>query len=140
MVSHLENHSKVYYLTSPKPRWYNLWSRFMINLIYINYTTIHFSYKFLGTSSTINKSKFNFQRSKLYHLQLNLLVNPLLVTLQKRKLSIKDFFSKWDQLRRKLRIWLHLLKKFLMENLIFCAVGDCTFPTQSNHIPTLHKI
>ena len=31
------------------------------------------------------------------------------------KFSIKDFF-------RKLRIWLHLLKKFLIENFIFCAV------------------
>ena len=42
-------------------------------------------------------------------------------TLQKMKFFIKDFFSKYDQIRRKLRIWLHLLKKSLMENLI-CAV------------------
>ena len=35
------------------------------------------------------------------------------------KFSIKDFFSKWDQMRRKLRIWLHLLKQFLMENSFF---------------------
>ena len=32
------------------------------------------------------------------------------------KFSIKDFFSKCDQIRKKLRIWLHLLKKSLMEN------------------------
>ena len=38
------------------------------------------------------------------------------------KFSIKDFFSKCDQIRRKLRIWSHLLKKSLMENFIFCAV------------------
>ena len=38
------------------------------------------------------------------------------------KFSIKDFFSKCDQIRRKLRIWSHLLKKCLMENFIFCAV------------------
>ena len=38
------------------------------------------------------------------------------------KFSIKDFFSKSDQIRSFLRIWLHLLKKFLMENFIFCAV------------------
>ena len=43
-------------------------------------------------------------------------------TAQKMKFSIKDFFSKCDQVRRKLRIWSHLLKKFLMENFIFCAV------------------
>ena len=42
-------------------------------------------------------------------------------TEQKMKFSIKDFFCKCDQIRRKLRIWSHLLKKFLMENFIFCA-------------------
>ena len=40
-------------------------------------------------------------------------------TLQKMKFSIKDFFSKCDQIRSKLRIWSHLLKKCLMENFIF---------------------
>ena len=43
-------------------------------------------------------------------------------TAQNMKFSIKDFFSKCDQIRRKLRIWSHLLEKFLMENFIFCAV------------------
>ena len=38
------------------------------------------------------------------------------------KFSIKDFFSKCDQIRRKLRIWSHLLKKSLMESFSFCAV------------------
>ena len=41
---------------------------------------------------------------------------------KKMKLSIKDFFSKWDQIRRKLHIWSHLLKKSLRENFIFCVV------------------
>ena len=45
-----------------------------------------------------------------------------LYTAQKMKFSIKDFFSKFDQIRSFLRIWLHLLKKSLMENFIFCAV------------------
>ena len=44
------------------------------------------------------------------------------VTAQKMKYSIREFFSKYDQIRRKLRIWSHLLKKFLMENFNFCAV------------------
>ena len=35
------------------------------------------------------------------------------------KFTIKDFFSKFDQIRRKLWIWLHLLKKSLMENFLF---------------------
>ena len=43
-------------------------------------------------------------------------------TAQKMKFSIKDFFSKCGQIRWKLRIWSHLLKKSLMENFIFCAV------------------
>ena len=43
-------------------------------------------------------------------------------TAQKMKFSIKDFFSKCDQIRRKLRIWSHLLKESLMENFIFCTV------------------
>ena len=37
----------------------------------------------------------------------------------KMKFSVKDFFSKCDQIRRKLQILSHLLKKSLMENLIF---------------------
>ena len=40
-------------------------------------------------------------------------------TAQKMKFSIKDFFSKYDQIRSLLQIWSHLLKKSLMENFIF---------------------
>ena len=43
-------------------------------------------------------------------------------TAQKMKFSIKDFFSKCDQIYRKLQIWSHLLKKSVMENFIFWAV------------------
>ena len=43
-------------------------------------------------------------------------------TAQKMKFSIKDFFSTCDQIRKKLQIWPHLLRKFLMENFIFGAV------------------
>ena len=42
---------------------------------------------------------------------------------KKMKFSIKDFFSKCDQICRNLRnlqIWSHLLKKSLIENFIFC--------------------
>ena len=41
---------------------------------------------------------------------------------QKMKFSIKDVFSKCDQIYNKLRIWSHLLNKPLIENFIFCAV------------------
>ena len=43
-------------------------------------------------------------------------------TIQKMKFSVKDFFSRCDQIYRKLQIWSRLLKKSLMENFIFCAV------------------
>ena len=46
----------------------------------------------------------------------------LLIAAQKMKFSIKNFFSKCHQIPSFLRIWSHLLKKSLMENLIFCAV------------------
>ena len=41
------------------------------------------------------------------------------VTPQKMKFFINNFLSKCDQIHRKLRIWLHLLKKSLMKNVIF---------------------
>ena len=41
---------------------------------------------------------------------------------KKKKFSIKNLFSKCDEIRRKLRIWSHLPKKSLLENFIFCAV------------------
>ena len=43
-------------------------------------------------------------------------------TAQQMKFFIKDFFSKCDQIRRKLQIWSNLLKKSIMENVFFCAV------------------
>ena len=51
-----------------------------------------------------------------------MLTNPYQITAQKMKFSIIDFFSKCDQIRSFLWIWLHLLKKSLMQNLMFCAV------------------
>ena len=44
------------------------------------------------------------------------------LTTQKMMFSIKDFFSKCDQICNKLWIWSYLLKKSLMENFIFCKV------------------
>ena len=41
---------------------------------------------------------------------------------KKMKFSIKDFFSKCDQIRRKLRICSHLLNKSLMKSFFFCAL------------------
>ena len=59
------------------------------------------------------------------------------ITAQKIKFSIKDFFSKCDQIHSFLRIWSYLLKKSLMVNFIFCAVYNMlnTRPCQTS----LHK-
>ena len=46
----------------------------------------------------------------------------LLFSAQKMKFSIKDLFSKCDQIRNFLWIWSHLMKKSLIENFIFSAV------------------
>ena len=50
-----------------------------------------------------------------------------------------DFFSKCDQIRRKLGICSHLLKKSLMKNFIFCAVSFRykTFPSLDTNIRDL---
>ena len=39
---------------------------------------------------------------------------------------MKEFFSKCDQIRRRLGIWWYSLKRSLMENLIFCAKNNST--------------
>ena len=70
--------------------------------------------EFLGhnsRSSLLNYLKWLFET--------NLLLLYATYTAQKIKFSIKDFLSKCDQIRSFLRIWLHLLKKSLMENFIF---------------------
>ena len=76
-----------------------------------------------------NKKK-NFKVT--YQILSGILINAILnhltliylalvnVTAQKINFSIKGFFSKCDQIRRKL--WSHLLKKSLIKNFIFCAV------------------
>ena len=38
--------------------------------------------------------------------------------------SIKNFLSKCDQICSFLQIWSHLLKKFVMENFIFCVIFE----------------
>ena len=52
----------------------------------------------------------------------------LYYTAKKMKFSIKDFFSKCDQTRRKLRIWSRFLNKSLTKNFIFlCSVSKNFF-------------
>ena len=48
-------------------------------------------------------------------------------TVQKMKFSVKDFFSKCDQIRRE-------LKKSLMENFFFCAVPCPIYRSKFTHV------
>ena len=54
-----------------------------------------------------------------------------MITAQKMKFSINDFFSKCDKARSFLWIWSHLLKKSLMDNFIFCTVDTAYEPLSS---------
>ena len=85
----------------------------------------------------------------LVKLQLAIFISTNLLTtatVQKMKYSFKDFFSKCDQICRKLRIWSHLLKKFFTENFIFCVVCYWNFNWPSfdifyiNHIVISYNI
>ena len=62
-------------------------------------------------------------KTSLARLEVSYLNNPSvnLATAQSVKFSIKDFFSKCEQICNFLRIWSHLLKKSLTENFFFCA-------------------
>ena len=60
----------------------------------------------------------------LFHCIKILVLSQACHTTQTMKFSITDFFSKYDEIRRKMHLLkkLHLLKKHLMENFIFSAV------------------
>ena len=67
----------------------------------------------LFTNSTGAGREFRFSNIQIFHVFFLIIK----CTAQKMKFSIKDFFSKCDQIHKK-----NLVKKSLMENFIFCAV------------------
>ena len=75
---------------------------------------IEFSFKYIQSSYHIILYLLQYFRSLL-----QLYIRKMTHTAQKLKFSIQGFFSKCDQNRSILRIWSHLLKKFLMENFNF---------------------
>ena len=81
---------------------------------------------FLSKCALCNSKKSRFIKEQetrgLFRNLMGIKIQILSDTAQKMEFSIKDFFSKCDQIRRKLRTWSHFLEKFLMENFIFCAV------------------
>ena len=67
-----------------------------------------------------NSISFYSERSALYFIHLSFDISDQTLRLT---FSIKDFFSKCDQIRTKLWIWSHLRKKSLLKNFIFlCSV------------------
>ena len=65
--------------------------------------------------------------SPIYIFKLVLYCNSIIIsnyTAKKMKFSIKDFFSKCEQIRRSSRMGSHLLKKSLMEKFISRAVPN----------------
>ena len=79
---------------------------------------MHISQKYFVTPRFIYiiiRTVFRFARNIEEHISV--------YTAQKMKFSIKNVFSKCDQIRSLLRIWSHLLKNSLMQNFIFlCSV------------------
>ena len=72
---------------------------------------------------------FTFKRNKtrdiaIFSFRDNFCQLGKFCTAHKMNFSIKDFFSKNDQIRWKLRIWSHSLKKSLMEKLVSCVVWN----------------
>ena len=62
---------------------------------------------------------FKFRENELF---LEIYASPFdPFTAQKVKFSIKDFFSKCNQIYNLLRIWSYLLKKSLLETFILCS-------------------
>ena len=73
----------------------------------------------------------NYRKFKVSYYQF---LFQLCLTAQKMMFSIKDFFSKCDQVRRKLCVWSHLLKKSLMKNFFFV---QCLCPSFLYILPVL---
>ena len=61
-------------------------------------------------------------------------------TTQKIKFSVKDFFSKCDQIRSFLRIWSYLLKKSLTENFIFRAVSWSFASKEAKDVQQIYSV
>ena len=59
-------------------------------------------------------------------------------TAQKMKFSIKDFLSKYEQIRIFLQIWSHLLERSIMENFIFCTVITAYYLKKKKKQKMLH--
>ena len=95
-----------------------IWKCFLINkkMVLINKTLMKKKTSLFQTATLSCSRQGKNQRNPS---RACLPFSHLLHTAQKMKFSNKDFFSKYDQIRRFQRIWSHLLTKPLMENFFF---------------------
>ena len=68
-----------------------------------------------------NTPEYGFSLTRIFLYEDRICVSAQIYS-TKIKFFIKNFFSKCDQICRFRRIWSHLLKKYSLENFIFCAV------------------
>ena len=96
-------------------------------IVYIGFTCSRFIKSWSSHSGKFFEIRFyknsqNFPKDyctsifEIFVHRLLIISYDFLYTAQKNKFSIKDLFSKCDQIRSFLRIWSHLLKKSLMGN------------------------
>ena len=116
----------------------SLWNKSYIQLVFrfkkvLGSRSLNFQQKWNVFKSSLNFSHqrfpdlilFTSECTKLDYLLFYKNRESKCPTLHKRRFFvIKDLFTKCDQIFGKLRIWSHLLKRFLMEIFIFCAVAD----------------
>ena len=89
---------------------------------YISCVVLYFLHQTISLKRVTDVSKSSSGSSSSRVKLKFILTRPITsLTTQKMKFSIKDFFSKCDQISSFLRVWLHSLKKSLMKNYIFCA-------------------
>ena len=89
---------------------------------FILWREFFYASRILGRTVVHSKIKINNSNSVYKSSNLSVTCTKASSTVQKNKFSIKNFFSKCDQIRSKIWIWSHLLKKSFMENFIFWAV------------------
>ena len=90
--------------------------------------------------SDYNKSNASYEQRFLRAISQFFETVTLATTTEKMKFPIKDFFSKCNQIRKKLRIWLHLLKESLTENFIFSGVYPAAILPVQSPIVTLKTL
>ena len=90
--------------------------------------------------SDYNKSNVSYEQRFLRAISQFFETVTLTTTTEKMKFPIKDFFSKCDQIRKKLRSWLHLLKESLTENFIFSGVYPAAILPVQSPIVTLKTL